>query len=144
MLMSEAKQGDTVHVHYTGRLADGTTFDSSKDRDPLELTLGQGAVIPGFEKAIEGMTVGDQKTAEIPVDEAYGPRRDELVMDVPRTQLPDGMDPKPGEQLRMQTPDGQAVPVVVADTSDEAVKIDANHPLAGKDLTFDLLLVKIA
>jgi FKBP-type peptidyl-prolyl cis-trans isomerase 2 len=72
--MSEAKQGDTVHVHYTGRLADGTTFDSSKDRDPLELTLGQGAVIPGFEKAIEGMTVGDQKTAEIPVDEAYGPR----------------------------------------------------------------------
>lgn len=142
--MSEAKPGDTVHIHYTGRLADGTTFDSSKDRDPLELTLGDGAVIPGFEKAIEGMTVGDQKTAEIPVDEAYGPRRDELVMDVPRTQLPDGMDPKPGEQLRMQTPDGQAVPVVVADTSDEAVKIDANHPLAGKDLTFDLLLVKIA
>lgn len=142
--MSEAKQGDTVHIHYTGRLADGTTFDSSKDRDPLELTLGEGAVIPGFEKAIEGMTVGDQKTAEIPVDEAYGPRRDELVMDVPRTQLPDGMDPKPGEQLRMQTPDGQAVPVVVADTSAEAVKIDANHPLAGKDLTFDLLLVKIA
>ncbi len=142
--MSEAKQGDTVHIHYTGRLADGTTFDSSKDRDPLELTLGEGAVIPGFEKAIEGMNVGDQKTAEIPVDEAYGPRRDELVMDVPRTQLPDGMDPKPGEQLRMQTPDGQAVPVVVAGTSDEAVKIDANHPLAGKDLTFDLLLVKIA
>lgn len=142
--MSEAKQGDTVHIHYTGRLADGTTFDSSKDRDPLELTLGEGAVIPGFEKAIEGMNVGDQKTAEIPVDEAYGPRRDELVMDVPRTQLPDGMDPKPGEQLRMQTPDGQAVPVVVADTSAEAVKIDANHPLAGKDLTFDLLLVKIA
>ncbi|MEX2473394.1 MAG: peptidylprolyl isomerase [Gemmatimonadota bacterium] len=142
--MSEAKQGDTVHIHYTGRLADGTTFDSSQDRDPLELTLGEGAVIPGFEKAIEGMTVGDQKTAEIPVNDAYGPRRDELVMDVPRTQLPDGMDPKPGEQLRMQTPDGQAVPVVVADTSDEAVKIDANHPLAGKDLTFDLLLVKIA
>lgn len=142
--MAEAKQGDTVHIHYTGRLADGTTFDSSKDRDPLELTLGEGAVIPGFEKAIEGMTVGDQKTAEIPVNDAYGPRRDELVMDVPRTQLPDGMDPKPGEQLRMQTPDGQAVPVVVADTSDEAVKIDANHPLAGKDLTFDLLLVKIA
>ncbi len=142
--MAEAKQGDTVHIHYTGRLADGTTFDSSKDRDPLELTLGEGAVIPGFEKAIEGMTVGDQKTAEIPVTDAYGPRRDELVMDVPRTQLPDGMDPKPGEQLRMQTPDGQAVPVVVAGTSDEAVKIDANHPLAGKDLTFDLLLVKIA
>jgi FKBP-type peptidyl-prolyl cis-trans isomerase 2 len=133
-----------VHVHYTGRLADGTTFDSSQDRDPLEITLGQGAVIPGFEKAVEGMAVGDQKTAAIPVDEAYGPRRDELVMDVPRTQLPDGLDPKPGEQLRMQTPDGQAVPVVVADASDETIKIDANHPLAGKDLTFDLLLVKIA
>lgn len=142
--MAEAKQGDTVHVHYTGRLADGTTFDSSKDRDPLELTLGAGMVIPGFEQAIVGMTVGDQKTAEIPVDDAYGPRRDELVMDVPRTQLPDGMDPKPGEQLRMQTPDGQAVPVTVAGTTDEAIKIDANHPLAGKDLTFDLLLVKIA
>jgi peptidylprolyl isomerase len=142
--MAEAKQGDTVHVHYTGRLADGTTFDSSQDRDPLEITLGQGAVIPGFEKAVEGMAVGDQKTAAIPVDEAYGPRRDELVMDVPRTQLPDGLDPKPGEQLRMQTPDGQAVPVVVADASDETIKIDANHPLAGKDLTFDLLLVKIA
>jgi peptidylprolyl isomerase len=142
--MAEAKQGDTVHVHYTGRLADGTTFDSSQDRDPLEITLGQGTVIPGFEKAVEGMAVGDQKTAAIPVDEAYGPRRDELVMDVPRTQLPDGLDPKPGEQLRMQTPDGQAVPVVVADASDEAIKIDANHPLAGEDLTFDLLLVKIA
>ena len=142
--MAEAKQGDTVHVHYTGRLTDGTTFDSSQDRDPLEITLGQGAVIPGFEKAVEGMSVGDQKTASIPVDETYGPRRDELVMEVPRTQLPGGLDPKPGEQLRMQTPDGQAVPVVVADTTDEVVKIDANHPLAGKDLTFDLLLVKIA
>ena len=142
--MAEAKQGDTVHVHYTGRLTDGTTFDSSQDRDPLEITLGQGAVIPGFEKAVEGMSVGDQKTASIPVDEAYGPRRDELVMDVPRTQLPEGLDPKPGEQLRMQSPDGQAVPVVVAGTTDEIIKIDANHPLAGKDLTFDLLLVKIA
>jgi peptidylprolyl isomerase len=142
--MAEAKQGDTVHVHYTGRLADGTTFDSSQDRDPLEITLGQGAVIPGFEKALQGMAVGDQKTAAIPVEEAYGPRRDELVMDVPRTQLPEGLDPKPGEQLSMQTPDGQAVPVVVAAATDEIIKIDANHPLAGKDLTFDLLLVKIA
>lgn len=142
--MAEAKQGDTVHVHYTGRLADGTTFDSSQDRDPLEITIGEGAVIPGFEKAVQGMEPGDQKTAEVPVEEAYGPRRDELVMDVPRTQLPEGLDPKPGEQLRMQTPDGQAVPVVVADTTEEEIKIDANHPLAGEDLTFDLLLVKIA
>jgi len=142
--MAQAQQGDTVHVHYTGRLADGTTFDSSRDRDPLEITLGEGAVIPGFEQAIQGMSPGDQKTAEVPVDQAYGPRRDELVMDVPRTQLPDGLDPKPGEQLSMQTPDGQAVPVTVAETNDEAIRIDANHPLAGKDLTFDLLLVKIA
>ncbi|MDZ7778542.1 MAG: peptidylprolyl isomerase [Gemmatimonadota bacterium] len=142
--MAEAKQGDTVHVHYTGRLQDGTTFDSSQDRDPLEITIGEGAVIPGFEKAVQGMSVGDQKTAEVPVEEAYGPRRDELVMDVPRTQLPEGLDPKPGEQLRMQTPDGQAVPVVVADTTEEEIKIDANHPLAGEELTFDLLLVKIA
>lgn len=142
--MAQAQQGDTVHVHYTGRLTDGTTFDSSQDRDPLEITLGEGAVIPGFEEAVQGMAVGDQKTAKIPVDQAYGPRRDELVMEVPRTQLPDGLDPKPGEQLRMQTPDGQAVPVTVAATDEAAIRIDANHPLAGKDLTFDLLLVKIA
>lgn len=142
--MSEAKQGDTVHVHYTGRLADGTTFDSSQDRDPLEVTLGEGMVIPGFEQALIGMAVGDQKTATIPVNEAYGPRRDELVMSVPRTQLPAGLNPEAGQQLSMQTPDGQAVPVVVPGTSDEAIEIDANHPLAGKDLTFDLLLVKIA
>jgi len=142
--MAEAKQGDTVHIHYTGRLADGTTFDSSQDGDPLAVTLGEGMVIPGFENAILGMAVGDQKTAEIPVHEAYGPRRDELVMNVPRTQLPPGLNPQEGQQLSMQTPDGQAVPVVVSGTTDETVEIDANHPLAGKDLTFDLLLVKIA
>ena len=141
--MSQAKDGDTVKVHYTGSLGDGTVFDSSSGSDPLEFTLGEGNVIPGFEKAIQGMAVGDQKTAEIPSDDAYGPRRDELVMEVPRTQLPEGMDPKPGEQLRMQTPDGQAVPVVVAETSEEAVRIDANHPLAGEDLTFEIQLVEI-
>ena len=142
--MAQARQGDTVHIHYTGRLMDGTMFDSSRDRDPLEITLGQGMVIPGFEKAVEGMSVGDQKTARIPVDEAYGPRRDELVMEVPRDRLPDGLDPQPGQQLRMQTPDGQAVPVVVAEAGERAIRIDANHPLAGEDLEFDLLLVKIA
>lgn len=141
--MAEAKQGDTVHVHYTGRLADGTTFDSSQDRDPLRFTLGQGMVIPGFDAAVQGMCVGDQKTAEIPVDQAYGSRRDELVMTVPRERLPEGMDPQPGDQLSMQTPDGQAVPVVVSGTSATSIEIDANHPLAGEDLTFDLLLVKI-
>ncbi len=142
--MAQARQGDTVHIHYTGRLMDGTMFDSSRDRDPLEITLGQGTVIPGFEKAVEGMSVGDQKTARIPVDEAYGPRRDELVMEVPRDRLPDGLDPQPGQQLRMQTPDGQAVPVIVAEAGERSIRIDANHPLAGEDLEFDLLLVKIA
>jgi len=142
--MAQARQGDTVHIHYTGRLMDGTMFDSSRDRDPLEITLGQGMVIPGFEKAVEGMSVGDQKTARIPVDEAYGPRRDELVMEVPRDRLPDGLDPQPGQQLRMQTPDGQAVPVIVAEAGERSIRIDANHPLAGEDLEFDLLLVKIA
>lgn len=141
--MSIAKQGDTVHVHYTGRLADGTMFDSSQERDPLEFKLGAGMVIPGFDAAIVGMSVGDQKTAEIPVDQAYGARRDELVMSVPRAQLPEGMDPSPGDRLSMQTRDGQAVPVVVSGTSVEAIEIDANHPLAGEDLTFDLMLVRI-
>lgn len=141
--MAQAKTGDTVHIHYTGRLGDGTVFDSSRDRDPLTFTLGEGQVIPGFEAAVTGMETGQSKTTEIPSDEAYGPRRPEMEMSMPRSQFPDGMNPEVGQQLQMQTPDGQAVPVMVTGTSEEAIDLDANHPLAGQDLTFDIELVKV-
>lgn len=141
--MAQAKTGDTVHIHYTGRLEDGTVFDSSQDREPLSFTLGEGRVIPGFEQAVTGMEPGESKIAEIPSSEAYGPRRPEMEMNVPRSQLPDGLDPQVGQQLQMQTAEGQAFPVRVTSTSADAVQIDANHPLAGKDLTFDIQLVKV-
>ena len=140
---AQAKNGDTVQVHYTGKLADGTVFDSSVERGPLEFTLGAGQVIPGFEKAVLGMKVGDKKTVTIPVDEAYGPHRDEQVVELPREKLPSDLTPEVGQQLVMRQPDGREIAVVITEVSDETVTIDANHPLAGKDLTFELELVKI-
>lgn len=142
--MSEAKKGDTVTIHYTGRLSDGTVFDSSRERDPLEFTLGEGRVIPGFENAVEGMETGESKTAEIPPAEAYGPRKEELVMAIPRERLPEGMDPDVGDQLQMTTAEGQVVPVRVAGADEGSVTVDANHPLAGQDLTFDIELVEVS
>jgi len=142
--VANASSGDTVHVHYTGRLEDGTVFDSSEGRDPLEFKLGEGSVIAGFENAVEGLEVGEKADARLDPEQAYGPVRDDLVMAVPREQLPDGMDPDVGDQLAMQTQDGQNVPVTVVDTDDASVKIDANHPLAGKTLIFELELVDIA
>ena len=142
--MAEAKTGDTVHIHYTGRLQDGSVFDTSKDRDPLSFTLGEGQVIPGFENAVTGMEPGESKITTIPSTEAYGPRREELELSMPRTQFPDGMDPEVGQQLQMRTEEGQSFQVTVTGTDEEAVQLDANHPLAGKDLTFDIQLVKIA
>lgn len=142
--MATASKGDTVHVHYTGTLEDGTVFDSSEGRDPLEFTLGSKSVIAGFEKAVEGLAVGEKADARLSPEEAYGPREDELVMHVSREQLPDGMDPDVGDQLAMQTADGQSVPVLVVETTEEAISVDANHPLAGKTLIFQLELVKIA
>lgn len=141
--MAQARNGDTVHIHYTGRLDDGTVFDSSRDRDPLSFTLGQGEVIPGFEAAVTGMEIGESKTAEIPSGEAYGPRRPEMEVSMPRTQLPEGMNPEVGQMLQMQTPDGQPIPVRVTGVSEDAIELDANHPLAGKDLTFEIELVKV-
>lgn len=141
--MANAGKGDTVHVHYTGRLEDGTVFDSSEGRDPIEFTLGEGKVIPGFEKAVEGLEVGEKADARLDPEQAYGPRQDELVMAVPRTQLPEGIDPSVGDQLAMQTKDGQKVPVTVVEATEDAVHIDANHPLAGKTLVFELEVVKI-
>lgn len=141
--MSDAKTGDTVRIHYTGTLSDGSTFDSSNGRDPLEFTVGSGQIIPGLDRAIDGMSVGEKKTVEVPAAEAYGDRNPEGVQSVPRAQVPDHIPLDPGTQLQVQTGDGRTMPVTVAEVTDEAVVLDANHPLAGKDLTFEVELVEI-
>lgn len=141
--MAQAKEGDKVSIHYTGRLDDGTVFDTSENRDPLEFTLGEGKVIPGFENAVKGMSEGETKTARIPSEEAYGSRRDDLVLDVPQEQLPEEIDPQVGQRLQMQAGDGQTFQVVITDVGDDTVEVDANHPLAGEDLTFDIELVEV-
>ena len=141
--MAEAKKGDRVKVHYTGKLEDGSVFDSSKEREPLEFELGGGMMIKGFDTAVTGMQVGESKTAEIPAGEAYGEHNAEMVIEVPKTQLPPDLKPEVGQQLGMQQPDGQSVPVRVTEVKEESIEIDANHPLAGKDLVFELELVEI-
>ena len=141
--MSKVKTGDTVKVHYTGKLKDGTVFDSSATRDPLEVTLGEGQVIPGFEEALLGMAVGDSKTTEIPVDKAYGPHRPGLIVAVNRTQLPPDLQPEVGQELMVEQQGGSTLRVRVTEVNDEGITIDANHPLAGEDLTFEIELVEI-
>jgi len=142
--MSQAKSGDTVKIHYSGTLTDGTQFDSSEGRDPLEFALGAGAVIPGFEKAVEGMAVGESKSVTIDPDDAYGPRHDQLVQQVPNTALPEDVEPAVGMQLQGQSPEGQVMNLTVTAIEDDAITVDANHPLAGEPLTFDIELVEIA
>lgn len=142
--MSKVKDGDTVKVHYTGTLKDGSIFDSSEDKEPLEFTLGEGQLIPGFEKAVEGMSKGDSTKVEIPADEAYGEPREDLVISVPKNQLPDDVEPQVGMQLQVNQPDGQSIPVRVTEIEDEEIKLDANHPLAGKDLVFEIELVEVS
>jgi FKBP-type peptidyl-prolyl cis-trans isomerase 2 len=141
--MSDAKPGDTVRIHYTGTLSDGSTFDSSAGRDPLEFTVGSGQIIPGLDRAIPGMTVGEKKTVEVPASDAYGDRNPEGIQSVPRDQVPEHIPLDPGTQLQVQTGDGRTLPVTVAEVTEEAVVLDANHPLAGKDLTFEVELVEI-
>lgn len=141
--MSSAQKGDFVHVHFTGKLNDGTVFDTSENRDPLTFQLGRGQVIPGFDRAVEGMAVGETKTEVIPSDQAYGPRVTQLTFTVPRENLPDGYEPQVGEVMRMETRDGRQMDVVVTHSDEGFVKMDANHPLAGQDLTFDIELVKV-
>ena len=138
-----AQHGDTVKVHYTGKLDDGTVFDSSTDRDPLEFTIGEGLVIPGFERAVIGMNPGDSRTELIPNEQAYGPHLEEMVVVVDRQQMPAEIEPIVGQQLEVQQPSGQVIPVVITELSDQAVTLDANHPLAGENLTFDIQLVEI-
>jgi peptidylprolyl isomerase len=130
-------------VHYTGRLDDGRVFDSSKEREPLELTVGQGRVIPGVEEAIVQMEPGEERAVTVPADRAFGPRRPELMLSVDRTEIPEHIQPTVGQTLQVQHQDGQVAEVRVAEVSDSQVTLDANHPLAGHDLTFDLELVEI-
>ena len=138
-----AGDGDTVRVHYTGTLEDGTTFDTSVGGEPLEFTLGAGQMIPGFEKAVYGLKIGESKTVTIPAEEAYGPQRDDLIMVIEREQLPADLDPKVDQQLQMQQTDGRTAVVIVTDVSETTITVDANHPLAGEDLTFEIELVEI-
>jgi peptidylprolyl isomerase len=141
--MTDAKPGDTVRIHYTGTLSDGSTFDSSQGRDPLEFTVGSGQIISGLDRAITGMTVGETKTVTVPAAEAYGERNPEGVQSVPRDQVPDHIPLDPGTQLQVQTGDGRTLPVTVTEVTEEVVVLDANHPLAGKDLTFEVELVEV-
>ena len=142
--MTQAKAGDTVAIHYTGTLADGSQFDSSEGRDPLRFTLGSGQIIAGLDAAITGMSQGEKKSVTIAAAEAYGDHRPEAVQAVPRAQIPAETPLEVGGGLQVQTPDGQTIPVTVTSVTDEEVTLDANHPLAGKDLTFAVELVEIA
>lgn len=141
--MAQAKQGDTIHVHYTGRLNDGTVFDSSQGRGPLEFTIGQSHVVPGFEGAVVGMNPGESKTAQIPADQAYGPRDEELVLTMDRSRMPEDLDLEVDDRLQVRRKDGGLLDVTVTDISESSVTMDGNHPLAGQDLTFDIRLVEI-
>ncbi|MFZ0489380.1 MAG: peptidylprolyl isomerase [Salegentibacter sp.] len=142
--MSQVKQNDTVKVHYTGKLADGQVFDSSVERgEPIEFTLGQGQLIPGFEKGLIDMEVNEKKTINIPKDEAYGEPREELIQEVPKSQLPEEIKPEVGMGLVSKTPDGREMNLIVKDVKEDSIVVDGNHPLAGKDLIFDLEVVEI-
>jgi peptidylprolyl isomerase len=137
------KNGDRVKVHYKGTLKDGSVFDSSEGREPLAFTMGEGSMIRGFENAVYDMELGQTKTVTIPADEAYGPRREDMMLEVKKEQLPPGMDPKIGDQLQMQSRDGGTTIVTIVKVSPGTVTLDANHPMAGKDLTFEIKLVEI-
>ena len=142
--MTQAKSGDTVKIHYIGKLADGTVFDTSSNKGPLQFTVGSGQVIPGFDEAVTGMVVGETKTAEIPCDKAYGPRNDSLVLVVDKKQVPPELKPEVGQRLEVGSPSGELLAVTIIEVSDENLTLDANPPLAGEDLTFDIELLEIA
>jgi len=142
-ILPKVENGNTVKVHYTGTLKDGSVFDTSAEREPLEFKLGEGQLIPGFEKAVIGMEEGEKTKVDIPVKEAYGEAREDLIINVPKDQLPEDVQPEVGMQLQVNQPDGQPVPVRIAEISDDELTLDANHPLAGKDLAFEIELVEI-
>jgi peptidylprolyl isomerase len=142
--MGKAKNGDKIRIHYTGKLEDGNVFDNSKERQPLEFIVGDGEVMPGIEKGVIGMEPGDTKTIEIPPEEAFGPKRKELVIEVPKSELPNQITPTLGQRLKMHDPDGDHIELIITDINEETITLDANHPLAGHTLFFDLELVEIA
>lgn len=141
--MSKAKNDDKIKVHYTGTLEDGTVFDSSREREPLEFTVGGGEMIKGFDDAVVGMAVGESKKFTILAADAYGERRDEMVFDVERSQLPEGMEPEVGQHLQTEAEGGHPVILEIVSIEDEKVTLDGNHPLAGKDLNFDIEVMEI-
>lgn len=143
MHMTEAKSGDTVRLHYKGTLDDGSVFDSSEGREPLEFTVGSGQIISGLEEAIPGMKVGEEKTVRIEAENAYGPHNPSARQSVPRANIPDTVPLEVGLQLQAQTENGQTISVTVVDFNDQEVVLDANHPLAGKALTFEIQLTAI-
>jgi peptidylprolyl isomerase len=137
-----SQPGDVVHIHYTGRLDDGTVFDSSEGRAPLTFTLGSGHVVPGFDRAATGLEVGEERTVRLEPADAYGDRRDDLVLTVPREAFPNGTSPEVGQRLQLGLQGGGTLDAAVAEVSDEAITLDANHPLAGQALTFDVQRVE--
>jgi peptidylprolyl isomerase len=141
--MTQAKEGDTVKIHYTGRLGDGSVFDSSSDREPLLFNIGSGQVIPGFDEAVTGMTVGEKKTALIPCEKAYGEPNPSMMMVVEKKHVPSDISPEVGQRLQVGGPSGELLAVTVIEVNDENITLDANPPLAGEDLTFDIELVEI-
>jgi len=141
--MAKAKHGDTVKVHYTGMLEDGTTFDSSRERGPIEFEIGSGMVIPGFEQAVEGMSPGETRTETFGPEQAYGPHEEEMTMKVERSRVPAGLELQAGQRLQVKSPDGETSAVTITEVTATSVTLDANHPLAGKDLSFEIELVEI-
>ena len=141
--MVQVKKGHSVKVHYHGTLSDGTIFDSSTGREPLEFEVGSGMVIAGFDEGVTGMSIGEKRSVNIPADQAYGQVQDEMIMEFPKAQFPPDMVPEIGLQLSMSNNEGQQFPVTIIEVKEDVVVLDANHPLAGKDLTFDLELVDI-
>ena len=143
-VVAQATDGDEVQVHYTGKLEDGTIFDSSEDGEPLSFIIGENRVIPGFEQAVTGMEPGDTKTAEVEPEQAYGEHREDMVMEMERDQIPGEVDPEVGQQLQLRLENGQTVPVLITALGEDTVTIDANHPLAGRKLIFDIEVVDVA
>lgn len=141
--MQQAQSGDKVKVHYHGTLRSGEIFDSSQGREPLEFTVGSGQVIKGFDDGVRGMQVGEKKTVQIPVQDAYGEKSSEMIFEFPKSQFPADMNPEIGAQLMMSNGSGQSFPVTITEIKEDSVLLDANHPLAGQDLVFDIELVEI-
>jgi FKBP-type peptidyl-prolyl cis-trans isomerase 2 len=141
--MQQVKNGDKVKVHYHGRFTDGTTFDSSEGREPLEFTVGEGNVIKGFDEGVMGMSIGDKKTVSIQAGDAYGDKNEDMLVEFPKEQFPPDMNPEVGMQLNMTNGNGQVILVTIVEVKEDSVILDANHPLAGKDLVFDIELVSI-